>query len=437
VPQTNPITRRLDRLSMQWLQFVDDAPARVLRWRVRPDEARMVETFLGVENSEGGQMPALFVRLVVPFQAAHTYAFAVRDELLAQIDREAEEDDTLAGFHPPRPRADDHGLVGLRDLSVALVDHVRARGVELDQLVLAILPPSVVDIAGFATFVARLAEALVATDVRAIVLDDRDAPRLDPAVDLAPGRIHTEVADIDMPGAMLEVSARAGGLEEPHGRFRHAYTKMLLAVADRDLDAAQVRATEASAVAEPQGWWHLVVAVRFCVGTGFLDAERPAEAIRWFRAAEARLDAPRSETGSDDDAALVLGLRLKCRLGMAAACYFAQAFGRAAEAYGAAAEIAIELKDLLAEIDARRMQSHCLERDGRIDEAWDAGVAGLGVGAKIPAADRRTSTLPHLGEAMLGLTKRSRLAHARRPIEAQMRQLLGDGWRPEARAVGT
>jgi hypothetical protein len=230
VPQTNPITRRLDRLSMQWLQFVDDAPARVLRWRVRPDEARMVETFLGVENSEGGQMPALFVRLVVPFQAAHTYAFAVRDELVAQIDREAEEDDTLAGFHPPRPRADDHGLVGLRDLSVALVDHVRARGVELDQLVLAILPPSVVDIAGFATFVARLAEALVATDVRAIVLDDRDAPRLDPAVDLAPGRIHTEVADIDMPGAMLEVSARAGGLEEPHGKFRHAYTKMLLAV---------------------------------------------------------------------------------------------------------------------------------------------------------------------------------------------------------------
>lgn len=437
MPNTNPITERLDRLYDQWFDFVDDAPARVLRWCVRSDEERMIETFVGVENSEGGRLPALFVRLVVPFDAPHTYAFALWRELHAQVERESEQDESLRGFVAPRPRTDHHGIASLAELAGALVDHVRARGVELEHVALVILPSAVEDASGWASFVGRLATMLTRSDVRAIVTDRRAGLVLEPAGATAGPRLHTAVAELDMPGALLAISARAGDLDAPTGRFRQAYTQMLLAVSEHDMDRAQHRGAEAMTIADAQGWWHLVVAVRFCIGTGFLDARRAPEAVKWFRRAEEPLDATRPTTGAADDAALAGSLRLKCRLGLGAACYFASAFDRAAEVYASAALIAKELGDGLAELDCRRLQSHCHERDGRLDEAWNAGLDGLGVGARLPEDERRMSTLPHLGQALLALTRRSSLSHGRAAIEAQMRRLLGDRWESQRRATGS
>jgi hypothetical protein len=122
---------------------------------------------------------------------------------------------------------------------------------------------------------------------------------------------------------------------------------------------------------------------------------------------------------------------------MAAACYFAGAWARAAEVYGGAADIAKAIEDRLAELDARRMQSHCHERDGKLDAAWNAGVEGIGVGARIPAEERKTSTLSFLGAALVDLTKRPQLAHGRKAIESHMQSLLGADWRPRERATGS
>ncbi len=428
----NPITRRLDRLYQQWHAFVDDAPTRVLRWCVRADETRMIEAFVAVETSEGGQLPALFLRLVVPFEAPHTYAGALARELLDQVEHTAKDDPALTGFVVPRPRTENDGIPSLVELAAALAEHLRARGVPLEQLVLAIFPPPLADVAGWNRFVGRLAHALATSEVRAIVVDDRSATVLGPAVAAAPTRIHTAVADLDMPAAIVEISARAGDLDTPPGRFRHAYTKMLLAVADGDLDGARARASEAEAIAGAAGWWHLLVAVRFCLGTGELDGARATAAIQWFRRAEQAIDGRTTTTGADDEETLARSLRLKCRLGLGAACYFAAAYERAAEVYAGAADLAKELSDDRAELDARRMQSHCLERAGRPDDAWNAGVQGIGVGARIPAEDRKTSTLAHLGAALVELTKTPRLGHGRKAIESHMQSLLGADWQPRA-----
>ena len=117
---------------------------------------------------------------------------------------------------------------------------------------------------------------------------------------------------------------------------------------------------------------------------------------------------------------------------MGAACWFAGAWAQAAEVYAGAAEIAKGIDDRLSELDARRMQSLCLARDGKLDAAWNAGVEGIGVGARIPEADRKTSTLAHLGAGLVELTKSPRLAHGRKAIEGQMQSLLGADWQPRA-----
>jgi hypothetical protein len=428
VPPANPITERLDLLYAQWIDFTLDANERVLRWLVRDDEARMIETFIGVESTQGGRLPALFVRLCVPFQASHTYAFALRDKLLADIEADTGDTPILSGFVPPPPRGEDEGLAGLVDLAEAVVRHVRARGTTIEQLALVILPPPLEGAADWARFVGRLALRLRASEVRAIVVDSIDAPVLQPAVDVAPLAFASVPANLDMPAAVREVSAQAGKLDEPAGKFRHAYVAMLDAIGKHDMTSAQRFGADASLVARAQGWWHLLVGVGFCLGTGFLDAKRATESAQWFRRAEEPLNGPLPALGASDEPALVESLRMRCRLGLAAACYFGGAFEQSAIVYGGAAEIAHGLGDRLAELDCRRMQSHCYEQAGKLDDAWARGIEGLGVGAQLSADERKMSTLPYLGRALLQLTNRASMGHRRLAIGAQLDALLGAGW---------
>jgi hypothetical protein len=428
VAPRNPITERLELLYAQWTEFSLDADRRVLRWLIRDDEARMIEAFVGIESSEGGRLPVLFSRLCVPFAGSHTYGFALRDRLLDDIEHEATQSPLLRGFSPPPPREEDEGRAGLVALAEALVKHVRARGTTVEQLALVILPPPLADGTDWARFVAKLATCLANSEIRAIVIDRLDAPVLDTAAESSPAVIASVPAKLDMPGAIREVSARAGKLDAPAGKFRQAYTAMLDAIGKHDMAAALRWGEVASLVARAQGWWHLLVGVGFCLGTGYLDAKRPTDAAQWFRRAEEPLNGPVPPLGASDEPMLVSTLRLRCRLGLGAACYFAGAFEQTAIVYGGAAEIAHAMGDKLAELDARRMQSHCLERAGKLDDAWTRGLEGVAVGAELSSDDRKLSTLPYLGRALLQLTGRSSMGHRRIAIRAQLDALLGTGW---------
>lgn len=423
----NPVTKRLERLYAQWTEFSLEPDKRVLRWLVHDDEMRMIETFVAIESVEGGRLPVLFVRLCVPFERAHTYGFEVRDRLLDDLEAEAKDAPQLRTFVPPTPRRDDEGIAGLVDLAAALAKHVRDGGTTLDHLVLTILPPPLADAQGWSRFVGKLAQRLRGTEVRAIVVDRTADPVLRDvaATELAIASVR---AELDMPGAVREVSARAGKPDQPSSKFRTAYIAMLAAIAKHDMTAAQKAGDEAAAIARAHGWWHLLVGVGFCLGTGYLDAKKPTDAAQWFRRAEAPLDGPRAPLGANDEAALVATLRLRCRLGLGSACYFAGAFEQAAIVYGGAAEIARDAGDRTAELDARRMQSHCYERAGKLDDAWAHGLEGLAVGADLSASDRKSSTLPHLGRALLGLTDRASMQHRRPAIASHLTALLGPGW---------
>lgn len=424
----NPITERLELLYQQWTEFSLESGSRVLRWVVRDDEARMIETFIAVESTEGGRLPVLFPRLCVAFEHSHTYAFALRERLRGDIEAEAKDSPMLQGFVPPPPRDQDEGLASFVALAEALMKHVRDRGITIEHLAIAILPPPLADGRDWARFVGKLAVRLQPSAVRAIVIDRIEDPVLHPAVAMAPVGVWTVKADLDMPTAVREVSARAGKLDEPPGKFRHAYTAMLDAISKHDMTAAQRFGSDAALVARAQGWWHLLVGIGFCLGTGYLDAKRTTESAQWFRRAEEPLNQPRAELGANDEAGLVESLRMRCRLGLAAACYTAGAFEHAAIVYGGAADIAHAIRDRLAQLDCKRMQSHCYEQAGKLDDAWTRGLEGIAVGAELSADERKMSTLPYLGRALLQLTNRGSMGHRRIAIAAQLDALLGTGW---------
>jgi hypothetical protein len=439
----NPITERLELLYDQYVEFVDDPKARLLRWVIEPDEARMVETFVAVENSEGGELPDLFMRILVPFDQPHLYSLDLRGALLDQY-RDSRSQVDLGEWAPPPASTNADALPSLVQTCKSLLAHVRKDPrIVIEHLVLVLMPTAISDPAEWSVWLSRAAHAIDTPEVRFVVLDLKQTAVLQPLAEAEPEVVQTQVASLDMPGAYLEVSARAGGLDQPHGAFRHTYVELVNALGKGELDGAKTLAAKAITIASTQGWWHLVVAVHFCLGSGFLSRQQPAEAVRWFRladetaaAGESKDDFGKAGTPSPGDDIpgakdTARSLRVKARLGMAAAAYSANAFEHAAKVYEDTVPMADALGDLRSVLDCQRMASHCRERMGALQPAWDRGIEALGTGGRMDDETRKTSTLAFAGEGLLELTKRSQFQPYRSSIEREMQRLLGPDWRPK------
>ncbi|MBC8070171.1 MAG: hypothetical protein IAG13_17690 [Deltaproteobacteria bacterium] len=410
----NPMMERVDRLYEQWVDFIDDPTARVLRWVVDIDELQVVETFVGVESSDAGQTADLFVRLTLPFVRPDTFALELWNELV--VTAKGAEGGALAQWKPPAPSRD--GIAALVSACSSLVDYVRRDGLPLDHLVLVLLPSAVSETSAWGTWLETMGAAIADASVRVMVTDDVDAPFVSPRAPTT--KIRSVRADLDMAGARLEVSAQAGGLDQPPGAFRHAFTKMLNAIAARDLSTATVVGAEAMKVAAAQGWWQLSVAVLFGLGSGHLTSS-PTTAIDFFGRAESLAGAQPQDPSSRT-------LQIKCRLGMGSCAYQAGAFAKAAELYAATAALARADDDARTELDCRRLASHCFDRAGQTREAWDAGLAAIEVGVRMDRETRESSTLAYAGAQQLELCRRRSYGHYRNGIERTMQELLGPSW---------
>lgn len=396
-----------------------DAPARLLRWSCEPHEFRWFEAFFAAEDDErAGQLPVVFLRFEDPFDDPTRYAAVLRGRLLEAIELARDE---LAGFVAPRPIGNP-----LRDLLATAEALCRHPGLELPTLALVLMPSRIADSAGWIAWL-RAAVTQTPDPVRLVVFDWTSVAALRPLADAEPVLTHSEVADFDVGGAAVEISADAGGLDQPEGQFRHANVQMLDAIGKQDMTAAQQHAAAALDVATRHGWGHLEVAVVFGLASGFLNGNDPQRAIELYYRAEQR-----AVVGEQAGEPWAGPLRLNARLAMSAAAVMAQAWPQAASLYLDTVPVARALKDQRSELDCLRMASYCRANQGKAPDAWALGLAALELGEAMDAETRKTSTLAHLGVALERLAGQAGADWG--PIERRLVAALGPNWRPTTTA---
>ena len=106
-----------------------------------------------------------------------------------------------------------------------------------------------------------------------LLLDAVDTPVLEPLAHAEPVLVKTVPADLDMPGAMLELVRSIPG-SGPGFTFRRLFVALTNAAAQGALHAASQAAKAALAIAEKQGWPQMQVAVHMALGAAYLGAER-------------------------------------------------------------------------------------------------------------------------------------------------------------------
>lgn len=409
----NPIERRLEQLYVHWEAFAERDAARLLRWVVKGQDLRGVEAFFAAEDDErAGQLAVAFLRFEDPFEDPLAYAFTLRERVLEAI-RLAE----LHAFAAPPPTGN-----ALHDLFATCEALLREQGEALPMLALVLMPKAVADPRSWLAWL-RAALARVPERVRLVVFDGQGAEQLDEFARAEPERVHSERVDLDLPGAAVEISREAGGLDQPQGRFRQAYAQMFEAIAKRDVAAAEQHALPALEIAKQAGWGHLEITVAFALGSAMLDAGRPQRAIELFDQADRR-----AQVGVEQGEPWGRGLRVKARLAMGAAAVMAAAWPVAATLYLDTAPLAREADDPRSELDCLRMAGYCRRNQGDADQAWVLGHEALARGEAMDAATRASSTLAFVGVDLLALARE--LGADETAIEQRMVAALGPDWRP-------
>lgn len=427
----NAIGRRLDRLHDQWVEFSQQEDARVLRWLVRPDEYRMIDTFLYKESDDrAGELPDLFLRFTEPFGDVNEYGIVLFDALAAQYEvsrAELQESDIDAKWTPPEPQPDEHSLMLFLRAAGSLREHYADL---LDLLAIVLTPAAVANPADWQRWLLAAAPRLPAS-VRLVVLDDADAPSLNALAEAEVGVVTTEAA-LDMPSAVAEL-ARSAGTSGRDGQFRVQFTALGQALAKGDQQAAGRAGQAALAIAQENGWTHLVGAVHFALGGGLIAAGKPLEALPHYQEADAA-GAKLEDEG--DPQGVGVKLRLQAAFAAGAAQVSAAAWQDAARTYEGAVPLAHTAQDPLMVLEAWRMSCYCHEQAGDIARAWECGHQGFAAAESLPADQRPNSTLPHLGEGMLRMAAASPTHQD--AVHRRMTELVGTAdWRPPAAAGAT
>lgn len=423
---SNPIQRRLDLLQDQWTQFASDPQACLLRWVVAPDEVSMVAALWAKESDErAAETPDLLLRLRAGFEDPEQHGFALRLEFLQGLTRAQEalgEEGAKARWTCPAPIA---GASDAQALAAAL-EAFRAAHAPKGGMVGAWLDPEQVGDEGlYSVWLQRLAQVAPA-GCRFVVLDDAGHPALEALASAEPERVRTEVADLDMPGALEEISQQNGDLETPGGLYRHLFLQLSNAAKAQDVARATALADRAAALAEEQKWPALAAAAHMVLGGVLASQDPQAARARYLRAEDL------AEKGEAEGDAQCGNVRLHARMASGSVLIATGAFSEAATWYRETVPIAEALKDARSVIDCWRLASYCHEQSGAPEAAWDAGLAGFGVGRTLDAETKKTTSLAFLAEGLMRLTSKRPLNRYAQAMEEQIVAALGPDWRPAA-----
>lgn len=427
-----PIRSRLERLERALREFLADPRARIVCWQLAEDEPRMFEAFIR-SRTEAAEPSYVLLECNAPFTARATHGISLVQALL---NSERERADELAAdgvydapWQAPAAPARSERQRGepppdQLHLIAALASLKERHCSPGQQLLISLLPEDVVSAESYARWLSELAFLLSDADIRVSVtcaLERSFGPVLARA---HPGRIWLERAALDMPAALEELNRASTDYAEPPGRYRQHLLQANRSIAEGELAAARSGCEQAAGIAREQGWSHLEFAAHQMLGAAALAFGDLPAAFASFEEAE-------RATHHDIrfGATWLSPLLLQARLSKGVVAITGSVWQLGAKIFmDQALPVARALSDAKSELECRRLAAHCEEHAKNEGRAREHLIAALAVAERVPALERRQTTLPFVGRALLHLARGVGRRSERAQLNQKMTQLLGEDW---------
>ncbi len=416
----NGVVKRIELLTRSWLQFSEQPRARILRWRLPTEAARLVDCFLAFHQEETSNLSDLFLPVVIDANDVDHYWLNVLRQILSEID---DARDDLAALELPTDWESPEfasGTAPAHQLVLTLASYQEFYHEFFEHAVLVLLPS---EIASRELWIECLDALLQVPDwpasVRIIVPDWLPETILHDWSIEHSAFVENVTPRLDMPGLPLELLAHLPGTG-PGFEFRRLFVQLGAAAGTGQLALVSQLADKALCIATEQGWYALAATVQLLVGSvalGAGDSQQVLAAYRSARQMAAKIEDPTGPkvavTSTFAEAGALLG---------------DGEYDKARRVYREAAEQADASEETFSSLEARRMASYCSEANGDFDEAWREGQEALQLAQQLESAARVDSTLPALLHRLQEMAARPEGIAGNVNIDQQCADLLGTEW---------
>lgn len=151
----NPIAELVHQIQQKWTGDVSAHPElKLVRWIIRPEEARLYEGFLRLESTEHGALPEVVVAMLTPFRHSEDYASSLMKEWAKAYQADTKTHEALAAKKEssawqPEAISEKEGDDGIKAF-LAMLSSFRQTAMDPRMnLVVALFPHSVQSMDGF------------------------------------------------------------------------------------------------------------------------------------------------------------------------------------------------------------------------------------------------------------------------------------------------
>lgn len=431
------IVTRVDKLRERVREFVTEPEARILCFRLSDDEQRLFEGFVRLAQEEPNEQ-YFVLSSEEPFTSRSAHGITLVQGLLEaeqeRADELAEQDIYDIPWNPPPApaRVERHRGEPPPDqvYLLAALGSLKERHCETGQrLLLCLNPAQISDLETYARWLSELGFLLSDADVRVCITCDVERSWGHALAKAHPVRVKLVRAELDVPGALEEISDAADDFDEPSGRYRKAFVQANNAIRAGDPEKLRASCELAVTIARQEAWAHLEFAAQQLLGAGMLG-------FGDLRAAFAAFEDAERATHHDIrfGATWMSPLLLQARLCKGSVALTGSVWHLAARIFAEEAlPVARALGDPKSELECLRLAAYSEERLGNAQREREHLLAALSLAETMAPAERRQTTLPFVGEALLrgarGITQWSE----RSQYDKKLTQLLGKDWQELAK----
>jgi hypothetical protein len=238
----NPIAELIHQIQQKWTDEVSPFPElKLVRWLIKPEEARLFEGFLRLESTEHGKIPEVLVAMLSPFKDEETYPADLMNDWTKAYSEDIKTQEKLKtngtntwntdGF--PGASFIENGNPNQRFLEMLSGFHAVMADRSM-RLVVALFPHSIHNMEGFRRWLTNLLKMEIPNEISFMIFDHVGEYHFDGIFKNHPGITKSLHIILDMDGAISKI-AKMGDPNSPEVKFRECILEMGKAVQNKNL----------------------------------------------------------------------------------------------------------------------------------------------------------------------------------------------------------
>lgn len=230
----NPIAELVHQIQQKWIDDVSPFPKlKLVRWLIKPDEARLYEGFLRLESTEHGSIPEMLIAMLTPFISVAGYSKQIIRDWVEAYKKDTKTQESLGSknisfawnpaFYLKEAEAeqndcDDLLLKMISDFQQSLPDKSM-------HLVLALFPHSIHDFEGFRYWLSNMLKKALPQDICFMIFDHIGENYYDKVFEKHPEVTKTLHVNLNMDDAISKI-AKMGDPNSPEVKLRECILEM-------------------------------------------------------------------------------------------------------------------------------------------------------------------------------------------------------------------